>query len=145
MSGLNSTKSKLIDLTILIFFCVSVTSVVVFLLGERTPDYAISSQNFADYVRKNQPVIIDLRESNEISKSQLLYQPMIHYPFLNLERDISLLKIDSTHSYLLVCNDGNRSRLISSYLASRGITAHYLQDGLWGVPEKQIERLRKSE
>lgn len=138
-------KSKLIDLAILIFFCASVASIVFYLLGERTHDNVISSQNFFEYVSKNRPVIIDLRESNEISRFPLSYQPIIHYPFLELQKDISLLNIDSTHSYLLVCNDGNRSRLISSYLASHGITAYYLQNGLWGIPEKQIERLRRSE
>ncbi len=133
------------DSVILMLAFVGITYIVIFLLGERTPDFTISSNNFLEYINKNEPIIIDLRESDEVSEFQLPYQSVIHHPFLSLQKDISQLNIDSTLTYLLICNDGNRSRLISSYLASQGITIPYLQDGLRGVPETQIKQLQKSE
>lgn len=114
-----------------------------FLLGERTSDYPISSRDFLAFVKREKPVIIDLRETDEIKKLPIFYRPMIHYPFLELQQDMSLLHIDSTLTYLLVCTDGNRSRLVASLLSSRGIIVPYLRDGLWGVPHEQLDFFRE--
>jgi rhodanese-related sulfurtransferase len=143
MNLFGKNRSKLIDILTLIFFLLGTTLIVEFLLGERTADHAISSKNFLTFVETEKPVIIDLRESDEINKSPLFYPSIIHHSFLELQQDLSALDIDSSKTYLLVCTDGNRSRLIASLLSSRGIYVPYLQDGLWGVPAEQLAFFRK--
>jgi rhodanese-related sulfurtransferase len=143
MNSLGNKKSNLLDVLALLFFLLGTTLIVEFLLGERTSDYPISSKDFLTFVQTQKPIIIDLRESDEIAKSPIFYQSVIHYPFLELQQDMSRLDIDSTLTYLLVCTDGNRSRLIASFLSSRGIIVPYLQDGLWGVPSEQLRFFRE--
>lgn len=141
----SNSKSRLWDTLILIFFIVGVTYVIMFLLEERAPDFSIPSEDFYPFVSANQPVIIDLRESEEVEKQPLHYTSMLYVPFLDIEKDISQLsdavEVDPAKTYLLICSDGNRSRLISFYLASHEIAAYYLKDGLWGVPAEQFDRL----
>lgn len=136
-------KTNLVDLAILAFAVVTVSLVIAYLISERNSDYSVRSDKLLTYLQTHRPVIIDLREPDEISHMHLSYQPVNYYPFLNLQKDMSQLNIDTTHSYLLVCNDGNRSRLVSTYLASQGIKIPYLQDGLWGVPKEQLNRLSR--
>lgn len=143
MSLFGKEKSKLLDVLALSFFLLGVTLIARFLWGERTSDYPISSHDFLTFVKTEKPTIIDLRESDESTKFPISYSPIIHYPFLELQQDMSVLHIDSTLTYLLVCTDGNRSRLIASFLSSRGIIVPYLQDGLWGVPPEQINYFRE--
>jgi len=139
-------KSNLLDLAILVFAVMAIALVVAYLIGERTSDFSIPSDKFMTFLETQNPIIIDLREPNEISEMRLSYQPVYYYPFLNLQKDMLQLNIDTTLTYLLVCSDGNRSRLISNSLASQGIKVPYLRDGLWGVPEEQLNRpLKKNE
>ena len=139
---LKNIKSNLIDLIILGFFIIGMFSIVTYLIGQRDPDYPVNSNKFIEFIEANKPIIIDLREYNEISNNTLKYQPLLHYPFLDLQKDISKLNIDSSQTYLFVCTDGNRSRLITSSLSAKGITAYYLKDGLWGVPDRQLKQLK---
>ena len=134
-------KSNLVDMTILAFAVITALLVIAYLISERNSDFSISSDEFLTYLQTHKPIVIDLREPNEISRMRLNYQPVNYYPFLNLEKDMSQLKIDTTLSYLLICNDGNRSRLVSTYLASQRIKIPYLQGGLWGVPKEQLDQL----
>jgi len=143
MNLFGKKKSNLLDVFALFFFLLGTTLIVEFLLGERTSDYPVSSNDFLTFVQTQKPVIVDLRESDEIAKSPIFYHPMIHHPFLELQQDMSPLHVDPTLTYLLVCTDGNRSRLIASFLSSRGIIVPYLQDGLWGVPAEQLNLFRE--
>ena len=143
MNLFGNSRSKLVDIFALIFFLFGTTLIVGFLLGERTSEHAISSKDFLMFVKAEKPIIIDLRESEEIKKSPLFYHSIIHHSFLELQQNMSLLNIDSTRTYLLICTDGNRSRLIASLLSSRGVSIPYLQDGLWGVPPEQLTLFRE--
>ena len=127
----------------MMFFFMGTVLIVSYLLGERTSDYSVPSRDFLTFVQTQAPTIIDLRESDEIDKLPIVYRPVIHFPFLDLQKDITQLQIDSALTYLLVCTDGNRSRLIASFLSARGILIPYLQDGLWGVPAKQLNLLHQ--
>lgn len=143
MNFFGKYRSKLLDILALTFFLLGTTLIVKFLLGERTSDYPIQSHDFLTFVKTEKPVIIDLREADEIEKFPILYHPVVHHPFFELQQDMSRLQIDSSLTYLLVCTDGNRSRLIASSLSSSGIIVPYLQDGLWGVPDKQLKLFRE--
>lgn len=135
-------KSNIIDLAILVVFIAGVFSIIMYLIGQRDPDYPVNSDKFIEFIETNKPIIVDLRESNEIAENPLFYQPLIHYPFLDLQKDVSRLNLELSKTYLFVCTDGNRARLINSYFSAKGIVTYYLKDGLWGVPRKQLKQLQ---
>jgi rhodanese-related sulfurtransferase len=136
-------KSNTTELAILVFFIAGVFSIIMYLISQRDPDYPIDSDKFIEFIEVNKPIIVDLRESNEITQYPLNYQPLIHYPFLELQKDISKLNLEISKTYLFVCTDGNRARLINSNFSAKGIITYYLKDGLWGVPQKQLEQLKE--
>ena len=134
---MSTKKTKIIE--ILIALLVIAFWIFMFMLGVENQFNipAIESSDYSTFIKKNQPVIIDLRESNEISKQPLDYDKTIHLPFLFLESRLDQVTIPQDQPVLLVCTDGNRSRLIATMLHKKGIETYFLRSGLWGVEWKK--------
>jgi rhodanese-related sulfurtransferase len=98
---------------------------------------AVESHDFYTFLEKKKPIIIDLRESDEILKQPLDYDRTIHLPFLFLESRLDQVAIPQDGPVLLVCSDGNRARLITTMLHKRGIETYFLRSGLWGVEREK--------
>jgi len=98
---------------------------------------AVESHDFYTFLEKKKPIIIDLRESNEILKQPLNYDKVIHLPFLFLESRLDQVTIPQDGPVLLVCSDGNRARLITTMLHKKGIDTYFLRSGLWGVERRK--------
>lgn len=94
---------------------------------------SVEGKNFAQWVNEHQPIIIDLREKNEIDKKPIPYEPIIHMPFLFIESRLEHVTIPQDYQVLFVCSDGNRARLIASLLTNKGIDVYYLKSGLYDV------------
>jgi rhodanese-related sulfurtransferase len=95
----------------------------------------IESEDFYTFIESQHPIIIDLRESTEIENMPLDYKQTIHLPFLFLESRINEVNIPQNGPILLVCSDGNRSRLIATLLQKEGVKSYYLRSGLEGVED----------
>ncbi len=91
---------------------------------------SLPNEKFQVFIEEQHPIIIDLRESNELAKDPLNYQPLIHLPFLFIEKHLTQIEIPQNYPVLFVCSDGNRARLVASLLYKRGYQGHYLQAGL---------------
>lgn len=91
---------------------------------------SLPTEEFEAFLEEQHPIIIDLRESNELAKAPLDYQPLIHLPFLFIEKHLQMIEIPQNQPVLFVCSDGNRARLVASLLYKRGCQGHYLQAGL---------------
>lgn len=90
----------------------------------------VEPSHFEQWVAAQSPVIIDLRESEEVERFPLAYQPVIHLPFLTIEGKLDRIQIPRGRPVLFVCSDGNRARLVASLLLEKGIHTYYLQSGL---------------
>ena len=98
---------------------------------------AVESKDYYTFLEKEKPIIIDLRESNEIIKQPLDYDKTVHLPFLFLESRLDQVTIPQDRPVLLVCSDGNRARLIATMLHKKGIETYFLRSGLWGVEGRE--------
>ncbi len=101
---------------------------------------SVMAENFYTFLQTHQPIIIDLRESVELQRNPLDYQPTIHLPFLFLEKHLQQVNIPRNMPVLFVCSDGNRARLISALLLKRGYKSYYLRSGLHYLRLKEKEK-----
>ncbi|HFE63142.1 MAG TPA: rhodanese-like domain-containing protein [Caldithrix sp.] len=90
----------------------------------------VEPSHFEQWVSEHSPVIIDLRESEEIERFPLTYQPVIHLPFLSIEGKLDQIQIPRDCPVLFVCSDENRARLVASLLFEKDIRTYYLRSGL---------------
>ena len=91
---------------------------------------SVESNDYYTFIEKQNPIIIDLRESSEIQYNPLDYKKTIHLPFLFIESRLDKVNIPQNGPVLLVCSDGNRSRLIATLLHKKGVETYYLESGL---------------
>jgi rhodanese-related sulfurtransferase len=103
---------------------------------------SVPSKDFHSWVEKHRPVIVDLRETEELQKEPLNYQPTIHLPFLYIESRLDSINIPQSNPILFVCSDGNRARLIASLLRKKGIKSYYLRSGLEYVEQEGFKDSR---
>ena len=94
---------------------------------------SIDSSDFYNFLEKEKPLILDLRESSEILSNPLDYEKTIHLPFLFIESRLNQINIPQNGPVLTVCSDGNRARLITTLLDKKGVNSYYLKSGLDGV------------
>jgi rhodanese-related sulfurtransferase len=91
---------------------------------------SVPSEKFETFLQEQNPIIIDLRESVELAKYPLDYQPLLHLPFSFLQNHLNWINIPQNETILYVCSDGNRARLIASLLQKQGCQGYYLRSGL---------------
>ena len=131
MSNMKISKSRfLLEIAIVIIFFGFWVSVIIIGARSHFSVPTVKSIDFHKWIAVHQPIIIDLRESVEIGREPLDYQPTIHLPFLYIKDRLEHISIPQNHKILLVCSDGNRARLIASLLNKRGIKSYYLKSGL---------------
>ena len=124
----------LISLTVVAFFL----SVYLIAIQYHFNVPYVETENFARWVTENSPIIIDLREGEEAASHPLVYQPVIHLPFLTIENRLDEIRLPGNQKVLLVCSDGNRARLVASILWELGSRTYYLKSGLDFVPSSPI-------
>ena len=95
----------------------------------------LHANQYYQWVEENRPIIIDLREGNELYKNPLTYQPLINLPFLQIEGRMDSIQIPQKRKVLFVCSDGNRARLICSLLKHKSANIYYLEHGLLSLPK----------
>ena len=109
------SKSRLfIEIAIIFLFFGFWVSVIIIGAKAQFNVPTVSSKDFHKWIVVHQPIIIDLRESIEIEREPLDYQPTIHLPFLHIEQHLEQINIPQDHKILFVCSDGNRARMIAS-------------------------------
>ena len=99
-------------------------------LWDRHPVPFVRAQEFQEWVSRNHPIIVDLREDSELAQYPLTYSPRVHLPFLQIQDHLDQIPVSREHPTLLVCSDGNRARLVAYLLNEKGIRVFYLADGL---------------
>jgi rhodanese-related sulfurtransferase len=131
-----------IELTIALgFFAYWIGMAVLGALNQyETP--SVPSKDFHSWVENHHPVIVDLRETMELEREPLDYQPTLHLPFLYIESRLDSINFPQSNPILFVCSDGNRARLIASLLRKKGIKSHYLRSGLENVKEDEFNTLK---
>jgi len=129
-------KATIRDWGITLFFVISI-----FLIYHIAAKYHFNSSNispqiFREILEENKNVVlIDLRESPEVLREPFSSPtPLMHIPFLWLRSAHSLPVVTPGQITILICSDGNRSRLISTLLAEQGAHTFYLEEGLWSLP-----------
>ncbi len=131
MSNIQISKSRLaLEIAIVIIFFGFWVSVIIIGAKSHFSVPTVKSKDFHNWIAVHRPIIIDLRESIEIRREPLNYQPTIHLPFLYINNRLDRISIPQNHKILFVCSDGNRARLIASLLNKRGIKSYYLKSGL---------------
>ena len=134
------SKSRfLLEIAIVIIFFGFWVSVIIIGVRSHFSVPMVKSIDFHKWIAVHQPIIIDLRESIEIERDPLDYQPTIHLPFLYIKDRLEHISIPQNHKILLVCSDGNRARLIASLLYKRGIKSYYLKSGLHYVNRTRLK------
>jgi rhodanese-related sulfurtransferase len=133
-------KRKILEY--LIALVVVVLCISLFVLGIKNQFNvpSVNAEDFHTFLETRHPLIIDLRESIELQRHPLDYQPTIHLPFLFLEKHLQQVNIPQNVPVLFVCSDGNRARLITSLLYKRGFTSYYLRSGLHYLKLRQKEK-----
>lgn len=121
---------------LVLLLIIATMSGIYFVAGEKhvlAPSLPVSE--FQKVVQAESPVLIDLRESQEILVQPFPHQPMLHLPFSFLRAKRFELVLSSNRRFIFICNDGNRSRLVASLLAEKGIRVAYLEKGIWSLPD----------
>jgi len=121
---------KLIEITIIILVVGFWLTLIMLVLKNQFTVPSVPSEKFETFLQEQNPLIIDLRESIELTKDPLDYQPLLHLPFSFVENHLSWVNIPQSGTILYVCSDGNRARLIASLLQKRGYQGYYLRSGL---------------
>lgn len=103
----------------------------------------VSEGELEKFLKDKSPVIVDLREYREVLRQPIIYHPLIHLPFLTIQHNPEKITFDSSQNYLLVCNDGNRARLIAFQVSKKKNAIYYLKEGLWGIPDNLKKNLLK--
>ena len=129
-------RTNIRDWSITLFFLISVFSIYHIAAKHHFNASNISPQIFREILEDNKNVVlIDLRESREILREPFSSpKPLMHLPFLWLRRSNALPTVTPGQITILLCSDGNRSRLISTLLAEQGMHTFYLEEGLWSLP-----------
>ena len=126
-------RRKIIESIIIVFIIGFWLSLIIIGARYQFKVPSLPNEKFQAFLEEQHPIIIDLRESNELAKDPLDYQPLIHLPFLFIEKHLSQIEIPQNYPVLFVCSDGNRARLVASLLYKRGCQGHYLQGGINSV------------
>jgi rhodanese-related sulfurtransferase len=127
--------SKFWQITITLAFVLFIVLLNIIAVDNQFNAKALKPDKYYQWVVENKPIIIDLREGNEIFQNPLTYQPLINLPFLQIENKMDSINIPETEKVLFVCSDGNRSRLICSLLKNKSPNIYYLKHGLKSIPE----------
>lgn len=91
--------------------------------------YDISSENIADWIQENQPLIVDLRQPISFKTAHI--PDSINLPFDHLDSMLNTTNPFCTkQKILLVCPLGEKSALVANYLQSKHTEAYSLQDGI---------------
>ncbi len=126
------------DIWVTLFFLGTTIVVYWIAAGEHFKIQAVANREFVAFVQANRPVLVDLRENPECSRLPLRYPQVLHWPFLQLVDRVEEFPLEEGRTYVLVCTDGNRARLIATQFAEIGRTVFYLQNGLWGLRQEEL-------
>lgn len=99
-------------------------------LLHHSPAKTVSVQELPLWIEGNHPLLIDVRESNELRQMALPFTPHLHLPFLMVYDRVNSLSFLDERPLLFICSDGNRSRYMATLLAKRGFKTYYLKFGL---------------
>ena len=121
---------KPVEITIIILFLVFWITLITMAVTNQFNVASVPSEKFEIFLQEHNPIVIDLRESVELARDPLNYQPLLHLPFQFVENHLDQIIIPQDNPVLYVCSDGNRSRLIASLLRKRGYQGYYLKSGL---------------
>ena len=127
---MKATKFKIIETLIGILIIGFWVFMIIFGVENQFKISSVESNDYYTFIEKQNPIIIDLRESPEIQSNPLDYEKTIHLPFLFIESRLDKVNIPQKGPILLVCSDGNRSRLIATLLHKKGVETYYLESGL---------------
>ena len=127
--------SKFVQNTIVLAYVLFIVVLTIIAVNNQFNAKALKPNQYYKWLEENKPIIIDLREGNEIFQNPLNYQPVINLPFLQIENKIDSINIPEMEKVLFVCSDGNRSRLICSLLKNKSPNIYYLEHGLKSLPE----------
>ncbi|GAB4366658.1 MAG: hypothetical protein Kow0042_06690 [Calditrichia bacterium] len=130
MGPISKYKRLIIEISLLCLGAVYFYIVIHVAVGHHFDIQEVDSANFEQWASEHHPILIDLRESHEITRFPLEYQPLIHLPFSWIMERLDQVQIPDQKPVLLVCSDGNRARLVASLLAERGIQTYYLNFGI---------------
>jgi rhodanese-related sulfurtransferase len=132
--------SKFWQISVVLAFVLFIVLLNIIAVDNQFNVKALKPSQYYQWVEQNKPIIIDLREGNEIFQNPLNYQPVINLPFLQIENKMDSINVPETEKVLFVCSDGNRSRLICSLLKNKSPNIYYLEHGLKSLPEP-VEKL----
>src|SRR4030042_2974674 len=121
---------KLVEITIIILFLGFWLTLIILAVKNQFNVASVPPEKFEIFLQAQNPMIIDLRESEELEKDPIDYQPLIHLPFRFVETHLNQIHIPQENPVLFVCSDGNRARLIASLMQKRGYQGYYLKSGL---------------
>ncbi|MEJ2049630.1 MAG: rhodanese-like domain-containing protein, partial [Calditrichota bacterium] len=127
--------SKFWQISVVLAFVLFIVLLNIIAVDNQFNVKALKPSQYYQWVEQNKPIIIDLREGNEIFQNPLNYQPVINLPFLQIENKMDSINLPETEKVLFVCSDGNRSRLICSLLKNKSPNIYYLKHGLKSLPE----------
>ncbi len=129
------------DWIIAIYFIISVVTIYQIAAKRHFNSSGITPEILNDIITQNKNIVfIDLRESNEMGRfpplpTLLPLFPKFHIPFLWLREHKTLPTLTPGQITIFLCSDGNRSRLITTLLAEKGVHAFYLNEGLWSLKQ----------
>jgi rhodanese-related sulfurtransferase len=127
--------SKFVQNTIVLAYVLFIVVLTIIAVNNQFNAKALKPNQYYKWLEENKPIIVDLREGNEIFQNPLNYKPVINLPFLQIENKIDSINIPEMEKVLFVCSDGNRSRLICSLLNKKSPNIYYLEHGLKSLPE----------
>lgn len=122
--------SKRTEIFFISIFFVVVGGIYLLALLYHSPAKTVSAGELSLWIEKHHPLLIDVRESNELLHTPLPFNPSLHLPFLMVYDRVNTLAFLNTRPLLFICSDGNRSRYMATLLAKRGFNTFYLKFGL---------------
>ena len=104
--------------------------------GVYSDEYDIPSYSHAELDRmleaSTEITIVDVRNGEELSDLDSLWDEVIHIPLYLLEKRSLELTTVEDHPIVLICPNGKRSMQGAKILRLAGFNAYYLEDGLAG-------------
>jgi rhodanese-related sulfurtransferase len=136
---------KPVEITIIILFLVFWFTLITLAVTNQFNVASVPSEEFEIFLQEQNPILIDLRESVELARDSLNYQPLLHLPFQFVENHLDQIIIPQDIPVLYVCSDGNRARLIAALLQKRGYLSYYLRSGLNYIRKQEAQGSRNKD
>ena len=133
---------KTFEITITILFTGFWLSLIILAVMNQFGIPSVPSEKFDSFLQEHNPLVIYLRESNELTLDPLDYQPLLHLHFQFVENHLDQIIIPQDNPVLYVCSDGNRARLIAALLQKKGYSSYYLRSGLHYIKTREVQGTR---